>query len=618
MERVRVWSIPDGRLVRTIEFEGPGWRWQVSATRLFAQATETDNSQKIVRFRGWELPGGQVQDLGSVDLTLLDVTNSYFDPTGQGWIYARGDSIYYRPLPIRDGAGENLLGRHENSAAELSPTHDEQGFIWSRDRTTSEMKRWSLANKGAEPLAVIPPTPGEGRYLVRDRTGQWRNAGRFETGEGTPPNVWYLDFPEGARTLELRRNGSWFGSWQMAIHPAGTWMATPSGEWDKLVFWPLVKTYPIVLDVKLGFTGGYKPFAFSPDGAWIVVPWGEGFLRMLRLQSTGANDLRHLVTPSVTREMPGLVFDPSGERLVTPGFGTDLSVVPLDGTEARPLAGFSENHFISGAAFSPSGRLVAAATAYGSAERKAMRVWDLETGDVKTFELEPPHRSDGETPSHQTGYEHNVSKLAFETESILYGGGSDGVRRWDLTTGEVEVIAPAEPEGYCVMFMSTDRRKMLTVTFPADRNFAKNTAVVHDFETGTAKAVDLNVACEASTLAVEPVQDVVVEGCEDGTVRVGRIDAGESHLFLGHEGPVVRVAISPDLEWIASAGEDNTLRLWPMPDLSKPPLHTLPHDELLAKLKTLTNLRVVRDEESPTGWKLTHDPLPGWETVPEW
>ena len=33
----------------------------------------------------------------------------------------------------------------------------------------------------------------------------------------------------------------------------------------------------------------------------------------------------------------------------------------------------------------------------------------------------------------------------------------------------------------------------------------------------------------------------------------------------------------------ASSGEDNTLRLWPMPDLDKPPLQTLPRDELIAK-----------------------------------
>ena len=111
---------------------------------------------------------------------------------------------------------------------------------------------------------------------------------------------------------------------------------------------------------------------------------------------------------------------------------------------------------------------------------------------------------------------------------------------------------------------------------------------------------------------------IIATGDRDGEVRIGLADGGEPHLFLGHEGLVQTVAIDPQGRWIASGGQDKTIRLWPMPDLSKPPLHTLPHDELIAKLKTLTNLRVVRDEESATGWKLTHDPFPGWETVPTW
>ena len=83
-------------------------------------------------------------------------------------------------------------------------------------------------------------------------------------------------------------------------------------------------------------------------------------------------------------------------------------------------------------------------------------------------------------------------------------------------------------------------------------------------------------------------------------------------------GAIMSVVVSPDGRWIASASYDMTARLWPMPDISKPPLHTLPHEELIAKLKTLTNLRVVRDEESTTGWKLEIGPFPGWETVPTW
>ena len=60
------------------------------------------------------------------------------------------------------------------------------------------------------------------------------------------------------------------------------------------------------------------------------------------------------------------------------------------------------------------------------------------------------------------------------------------------------------------------------------------------------------------------------------------------------------------------------IRLWPMPDLSKPPLHTLPREEVLAKLKSLTNLRAMRDAESSTGWKIEAGPFPGWEDVPTW
>jgi hypothetical protein len=68
---------------------------------------------------------------------------------------------------------------------------------------------------------------------------------------------------------------------------------------------------------------------------------------------------------------------------------------------------------------------------------------------------------------------------------------------------------------------------------------------------------------------------------------------------------------------VATSGDDATLRPWPMPDLSKPPLHALPLEQLLAKLRSLTNLRAVRDPASPTGWKIEAGPFPGWKEAPE-
>jgi hypothetical protein len=49
-----------------------------------------------------------------------------------------------------------------------------------------------------------------------------------------------------------------------------------------------------------------------------------------------------------------------------------------------------------------------------------------------------------------------------------------------------------------------------------------------------------------------------------------------------------------------------------------PPLHTLPYEELLDKLRSLTNLRVVADEETPSGYRYDYAPFQGWEKVPEW
>ena len=119
-----------------------------------------------------------------------------------------------------------------------------------------------------------------------------------------------------------------------------------------------------------------------------------------------------------------------------------------------------------------------------------------------------------------------------------------------------------------------------------------------------------------SAVALDPTGMIVVTGDADGVVRAGPITGEAPHLLFGHELAIWSVAVSPDGKWIASASQDGTIRLWPMPE--GPPFHTLPYKEILERLRSLTNLRVVPDENSGTGYRVEIGPFLGWAHLPDW
>ncbi len=66
-------------------------------------------------------------------------------------------------------------------------------------------------------------------------------------------------------------------------------------------------------------------------------------------------------------------------------------------------------------------------------------------------------------------------------------------------------------------------------------------------------------------VAIDPSGSIVVTGNVDRIVRASSVTGEALHLLLGHVGDVEDVAVSPDVLWLALAGVDRTLCLWPMP-----------------------------------------------------
>jgi WD40 repeat protein len=419
--------------------------------------------------------------------------------------------------------------------------------------------------------------------------------------------LWDLAGPPDAGPLLLRKSEVTGDTGWGAFLPDGRWLATALGS--RVAFWPLRVPWPRVIRV-----GSSSDVAFTPDSRQLV--------------SCGVLETRiYPVTPDAPAARPirwqgdftcyGLAMDPSGGHVLLAAAARALLLTPLDGGEALPLVRVPPTESITAVASDAKGRWAATAAVYAPDVRdRVLHVVDLRTGDARTFPLpgaEGEHASSG-----------GVAALAFASEGRLLSAGLAGLRRWDPETGRNEVLHPP-PCG--PMATSADGRRIVVgckAERPAPGAGAASDELrqppfellLIDTSTGERRRIGTH-GTDIGSLALDPSGEVLATGDSAGTVRVGRVDGSEPHLLVGAGGVVLSLAFSPDGRWIASTA-GNDIRLWPMPDLSRPPLHTLPHDALLAKLDSLTNVRVVEDPAAPTAYKVEIGPFPGWKDVPTW
>jgi WD40 repeat protein len=610
--QVHVWSIPTGEKIRSLDLGGSS-NWRATPDELLSMTLE-DQDARIGLLRSWPLPHGDPRELGRVDLAALGVSGmGAIAPNGSGWVYTKGRDVRLRPLPVQSGTEDILLTRHETEVPILGGGVGMGDLLYSRD-PAGEIRTITFSDSGPPRVVRIPKPDAAPAWRVPEPSGRWliQNTGEEHKGELWSRTSW----PE-ARPLELRRRTSWYAAFAR-FHPTGDWVVASTGGLENLTFWPLRRPYPAVVP---GYTPLHHPLRFSPDSRWLLSSWETTETR-LRLWPVG----RDMSASPADLELPeeqlwtNFAFDPLRRYVFVVGTDDRGYVVPLDGSPARRLDRFSDDTMLKAAAVSPSGRQVATAFVYGGGE-KTLRVWDLEADELRLFDLPGGPGSpdqDGSSWEGNTGYERGVFSAVFVDESTLYTAGDGGIRRWDLTEGTHDLVYAAKPGHAVMMRLGGEGRTAIVHQGPlADECLPLE---IVDVRSGRGRSLPEFGDCgHFRALALDPSGTVAATGgARDGLVRVGRLDGGEPHILAGHEGTVDSVAISPDLRWVASAGEDNTLRLWPMPDLDAPPLHTLPREELLAKLQSLTNFRAVRDPEAPNGWRIDLDPFPGWKDVPTW
>jgi WD40 repeat protein len=550
------------------------------------------------RIEIWPWDGGPPQVVGSVLPAPREYRTSGF---ADSLPVVRGQRILLRPLAGSASTPEREVARLAEGAPSslaLSPRGD-----WlAVGEQTGRLTLWRQGEpRETRVLHMAHPEP-----LFPVRFSADGSMIAWGSSVDNVTLVWDLDGPPDADPVMLRMPES-------QVTALGQF--TPGDDWLAVVnrwgfnFWAVRQ--PRVRVIR-AHTQTNVRIAFSPDSKWLLSCAGDDPIHRwpLERKSDPATTL-----PLEVGRCSSLAISPDGRNLLQGGT-LGAYIGPLAGGSGRWLVRTDpEDGPIFTVAIDASGRWAAAAPREhaGESSGKLLWVFDLHSGATRTFPLVPA----GETVIDTRDW--GLNTLGFTGSGQVLGAGPRGVRRFDLQSGRSEWLWSLGKTHRPWISVSSDGRSALVVSLPFDATHGESTLAYFDLRGSAApRMIRSHGDRVQAPAALDRSGSTIVTVELGGVVRVGRNDGSEPHLLSGVNRASVGLAMSPDGRWVAAA-PGSEVRLWPMPDMSKPPLHTLPLPELLAKLHELTNYSVVGDGSTPgTGYRLDLAPFPGWKTAPTW
>ncbi len=452
----------------------------------------------------------------------LYVTSVAFSPDGKVLASGSGDTTI-KLWDVSSGREIRILSGHTDGVTSIVFSPD--GTVLASSSGDTTIKLWDVAS-GRE-MRTLSGHTDHVWSVAFSPDGKLLASG---SGDNTI-KLW--DVASGREMRTLSGHAYWVTS--VAFSPDGKLLA--SGSRDQTIkLWDVASGRE--LHTLTGHTDVVRSVAFSPDGKVLASGSGDKTLKLWDVAS--GREMRTL--SGHTDVVVSVAFSPDGKLLAS---GTGYNTIKLwdvaSGREMRTLSGHT--NWVTSVAFSPDGKLLASGS-----DDDTIKLWDVASGrEMRTL----------------SGHAYWVTSVTFSPDGkLLASGGRDQtIKLWDVISGREILTLSGHTAIVSSVAFSPDGKLLVSGSFD-------NTIKLWDVASGREIRTLSGHTDQVNSVAFSPDGHMVASGSDDKTIKLWDVASGrELHSLRGHTSAVYFVTFSPDGKVVASGSVDNTIKLWDVASL---------------------------------------------------